>query len=140
MNKHYLKDIRDKMPEQLKYISAPLFRLYLIKNREFLRYYNLLEQRETLSPDQIKTYQVDQLKRTLIYSYQNVPYYTELFNKISFDPFKFSDFDEIKIIPYLTRKIITENFDKLISKREVKNGYYTGYNRRKHRVAFEFFA
>lgn len=125
MNKHYLKNIRDKMPEYLKYISAPLFRQSLIKNKEFLRYSNLLEQRETLSTAQIKDYQFNQLKRTLIHSYQTVPYYTELFDKISFDPIRFSDFDEIKIIPYLTRTIIAENFEKLISKGKVKNGYYT---------------
>lgn len=112
------------MPEHLKYISAPLFRQSLIKNKEFLRYYNLLEQRETLSADQIKDYQFNQLKSTLIHSYQTVPYYTELFDKISFDPSRFSDFDEIKVIPYLTRTIITDNFDKLISKKKVKNGYY----------------
>jgi phenylacetate-CoA ligase len=126
MNKQYLKNIRDNMPEYMKYISAPLFRQSLIKNKEFSRYNNLLEQRETLSTDQIKDYQFNQLKCTLIHSYQTVPYYTELFDKISFDPFRFSDFDEIKIIPYLTREIITDNFDKLISKKKVKNGYYTG--------------
>jgi phenylacetate-CoA ligase len=126
MNRHYLKNIKDNMPEYMKYILAPLFRKYLIKNKEFSRYNNLLEQRETLSTDQIKDYQFNQLKCTLIHSYQTVPYYTELFDKISFDPFRFSDFDEIKIIPYLTRKIITDNFDKLISKKKVKNGYYTG--------------
>src|ERR1035437_3533211 len=124
MNRQYLKNIRDNMPEQLKYISAPLFRQSLIKNKEFLRYNNLLEQREKLSTEQIKDYQFNQLKRTLIHSYQTVPYYTELFGKISFDPFRFSDYDEIKIIAYLTRKIITDNFDKLISKKKVKNGYY----------------
>ncbi len=126
MNKQYLKSIRDKMPESLKYISAPLFRQSLIKNKEFSRYYNLLEQRETLSPDQIKDYQFNQLKCILIHSYRTVAYYTELFDKISFDPLRFSDFDEIRIIPYLTRQIITDNFDKLISKKIVKNGYYTG--------------
>jgi phenylacetate-CoA ligase len=125
MNRQYLKNIRDKMPEQLKYITAPLFRLSLIKNKEFLRYFNLLEERETLSTDQIKDYQFNQLKRTLIHSFQTVPYYTELFGKISFNPFRFSDFDEIKIIPCLTRKIITDNFDKLISRKKVKNGYYS---------------
>ncbi len=126
MSKQYLKNIRDNMPEPLKYISAPLFRQTLVKNKEFLRYYNLLEHRETLSNDHIKDYQFNQLKRILIHSYETVPYYTELFDRISFDPSRFSDFDEIKVIPYLTRKIITDNFDKLISKGKVKNGYYTG--------------
>jgi len=114
------------MPEPLKYISAPLFRQTLIKNSEFIKYYKLLEHREKLTADQIKDYQFNQLKRTLIHSYQTVPYYTELFDKISFNPLKFSDSEEIRKIPFLTRKIITDNFDKLISKGKVKNGYYTG--------------
>ena len=32
----------------------------------------------------------------------------------------------MKKIPFLTRKLITENFDKLISREKVKNGYYIG--------------
>jgi len=126
MNKQYLKNLRDKMPESLKYISGPLIRQSLIKNKEFSKYYNLLEQREKLSSDQIRDYQFNQLKHILIHSYKTVPYYTELFDKISFDPSRFSDFDEIKVIPYLTRAIISDNFDNLISKKKVKNGYYTG--------------
>jgi phenylacetate-CoA ligase len=124
MNKQYLKSIRDKMPEYLKYISAPLFRLSLIKNKGFSRYYNLLEQREKLSADQILEYQFKKLKYTLIHAYQTVPYYTELFDKISFDPIRFSDFEEMNKIPFLTRQIITDNYDKLVSKNSVKNGYY----------------
>jgi phenylacetate-CoA ligase len=113
------------MPEQLKYISAPIFRQTLIKNKDFSRYYKLLEQRESLSSDQIRDFQFNQLKCILMHSYETVPYYTELFDKISFDPVRFSDFEEIKKIPFLTRKLVTENFDKLISKKKVRNGYYT---------------
>jgi phenylacetate-CoA ligase len=126
MNKHFLKQVRDKMPEALKYLTAPLFRNRLIKNSEFFKYYKLLENREKLSPENIKEYQLNQLKQILIYSYQNVTYYQELFNSVSFDPFKFSDFEQMKIIPFLTREIIRDNFDKLISTKKVKNGYYLG--------------
>lgn len=114
------------MPEPLKYISAPLFRNKLIKNKEFRKIYSLLEQREELSLERIKEYQFNQLKSILIHAYQNVPYYQEIFNKVSFDPFKFSDFEQIEHIPFLTREIITDNFDKIISKRRVENGYYIG--------------
>lgn len=126
MNKHFLKKVRDIMPESLKYISAPIIRNKLIKNKEFLTYYNLLENRDILSPERVKEYQFDQLKQVLLYSYKNVPYYQELFKKISFDPNKFSDFKQIETIPFLTRGIITDNFNKLKSTVKVKNGYYTG--------------
>jgi phenylacetate-CoA ligase len=126
MNKHLLKTIRDNMPESLKYLSASLFRNKLIKNEEFSKYYKLLEDREKLSPDRINEYQLSQLKQILTYSYQNVPYYKDLFNKVSFNPFKFSDFEQIKNIPFLTREIIKDNFNELKSTKGVKNGYYLG--------------
>jgi phenylacetate-CoA ligase len=126
MNKHFLKKIRDNMPESLKYITAPIIRGELVKNKEFLKYYNLLEERESISSEKIIEYQFDQLKQILIHSYKNVPYYQELFKKNSFDPNKFSDFKQMEEIPFLTRELVKENFDKLISRIEVKGGYYVG--------------
>jgi phenylacetate-CoA ligase len=126
MNKQFLKSIRDFMPEPLKYLTAPVFRNKLINNSEFRNYYDLLSKRESLSSDSIREYQFNQLKSILIYSYQNVPYYQELFDKISFDPQKFSDFEQMNQIPFLTREIVTDSFDKLVSKGNVKNGYYEG--------------
>jgi phenylacetate-CoA ligase len=124
MNKNFLKVIRDQIPEPLKYITASLFRNKLVHNREFRKYYNLLNARENSDKEKITEYQLNNLKHILTYSYLNVPYYTELFNGISFDPFKFSDFDQMKAIPFLTREIILNNFDKLISTSKIKNGYY----------------
>lgn len=124
MNKNFLKVIRDQIPEPLKYITAPVFRNKLIRNTEFRKYYNLLLQRETLDKGQILDYQFKQLKDILIYSFLNVPYYTELFKKVSFDPFKFSDFVQMERIPVLTREIIKGNYDKLISRHNINNGYY----------------
>ncbi|HYM94477.1 MAG TPA: hypothetical protein VET23_10085, partial [Chitinophagaceae bacterium] len=124
MNKSFQKSIRDNMPEYLKYITAPLFRNRLIRDKNFTKYYNLLQDRESLSSEKIIEYQFDQLKHILIYSYQNVPYYQELFNKISFDPFKFSHFEEMSKIPFLDKEIIRNNFEKLISGKRIKSGSY----------------
>jgi phenylacetate-CoA ligase len=126
MNKQFLKAVRDQMPEPLKYVTAPFIRNKLIKNRDFIKYYSLLEEREKLSTEQINEYQLNQLRQILIYSFKNVPYYRDLFRKISFDPSDFSHFDQLKNIPLLTRKIVTKNFDKLISEANVKNGFYIG--------------
>jgi phenylacetate-CoA ligase len=126
MNRHFLKNLRDNMPESLKSIAAPLIRNQLINNSEFLKYYKLLENRESLSTEIIEEYQLSQLKQILIHSYQNVPYYKELFSRISFDPYKFSDFKQMEEIPFLTRELITVNYSKLISRKKVKGGYYIG--------------
>jgi phenylacetate-CoA ligase len=103
-----------------------LFRNKLINNKEFRNCLKLLEDRESLDQQMIREYQFTRLKEILIYSFLNVPYYRELFNAVSFDPYKFSDFKQIEKIPFLTRKLVTENFDKLISTRKPDNGYYVG--------------
>jgi phenylacetate-CoA ligase len=139
MNKQFLKKIRDNIPESLKYLTAPIFRKALIKNNEFCKYYNLLECRDKLNSEKIREYQFSQLKNILIYSYQNVPYYHELFNKISFDPLKFSDIEQMQNIPFLTREIIRDNFDILISTTKVKNGYYVGTTGGSSGIPLKFF-
>jgi phenylacetate-CoA ligase len=126
MNKHFLKIIRDRMPEHFKYKMAWLIRNELIKNKEFKKYYHLLQSREGLSSQSILDYQFKQLKEILMHSYKNVPYYQDLFNKVSFNPAKFSDFKQMEQIPFLTRDLIINNFDKLTSQKKVKGGYYIG--------------
>ncbi len=86
----------------------------------------MLEDRKSLTQETIRDFQLKQLKEILIYSYRYVPYYTELFDKISFDPSKFTEFKQIEQIPFLTREIVTEKFNKLISTKRTKNGYYVG--------------
>lgn len=125
IDKHFLKSLRDNTPESIKYITAPLIRNKLLKNKYFREYFNLLEIRENLDSGKIKEFQLTQLKEILIYSYHNVPYYTELFNNVRFNPEKLESFDDVKIIPFLTRQLIRENFDKLISTDKVRGGYYS---------------
>ncbi len=127
MNKQFLKSIRDNLPDFVKYKTARIFRNELITNKEFCRYFNLLENRKTLSPGKIKDYQFEQLKNVLIHAYKNVPYYRDLFDQVSFNPAGFSDFEQISCIPFLTKDIIRSNFNKLISGKTVKNGYYVGH-------------
>jgi phenylacetate-CoA ligase len=126
LNKSYIKFLRDKIPESLFILTAPIVRNELIKNEVFRSYYNLLEKREGLNEDSIREYQFLQLKQILLYSYRNVPFYKELFKKAGFDPQKFSAYEQIEKIPVLTREIILKNHDKLKSTDKIKNGYYIG--------------
>ena len=124
MNKHLLKIIRDNLPEPVKYLTALVFRNKLIKNKEYLRYKDLLSARESLSKVEIEHYQFNELKKILIHSYENVPYYTELFNRVKFSPYEINSAKEIEIIPFLTKEIIRDNFDKLISTKKIARGHY----------------
>lgn len=124
MNKNFLKNIRDLMPEPLKYLTASLFRNRLIKNKEYCRYSELLSDREKLSEEAIKEFQFNELKNILKYSYKFVPYYTELFDEVGFCPQNMKSFEEIQIIPFLTKELLRLNFDKLISTENIPGGHY----------------
>lgn len=124
MNKHFLKNIRDKMPESMKYLAAPIFRNKLIKNNEYCRYIKLLSNRDRLSEKEIKEYQFNELKKILNYSYNFVPYYTQLFDNIGFRADKIKVAEEIQILPFLTKELIRSNFDQLISTQKVSGGHY----------------
>jgi phenylacetate-CoA ligase len=125
MNKYFLKGIRDNIPESLKYLIAPIFRNKLIKHKEYCRFRKLLFERELLSEEAIKAYQFDELKKILIYADCNVLYYTELFDQIGFRPKEMKFIEEINVIPYLTKEIIRENYEKLISTKKISKGYYS---------------
>jgi phenylacetate-CoA ligase len=125
MDKRFLKSLRDKMPESLKHVTAFYIRNRLLNNKEFLKYYNLLQKRENMSAGQIREYQLFELKNILMHSYKNVPYYTELFDNIGFKPEKVKSFDDIKSIPFLTKDLVRQNFEKLISVKNIKGGSYS---------------
>lgn len=125
MNKRFLKRLRDKMPESLKYVTAHYIRNKLITNEEFRKYYDILQKRETMSLDLIREYQLNELRNILIYSYENVPYYTELFNSIDFKPAKVKSFNDIIVIPFLTKDLIRRNFEKLKSIKKIRGGSYS---------------
>lgn len=124
MNKHFLKKIRDNIPAPLKYLTASIFRNKLIRNKNYSQYRKLLSQRESLSQSDIKQYQLNELKNILNYAYQWVPYYAELFDKIGFKPQQLHSFEDIEIIPFLTKELIRDNFDRLISTQKVPGGHY----------------
>lgn len=126
VDKQFLKNIRDNIPEPVKYLIAPIFRNKLLRNKDFKHYYNLLTERERLSKEEILEYQFRRLKEILIHAQKNVPYYSELFKKAGFNADKFTDFEQIKVVPFLSREIINKNFNKLISVKRVNNGFYQG--------------
>jgi len=112
------------MPESLKYITASIFRNKLIKNKDYCAYTKLLANREFLDEEAIKEYQFNELKKILIYANDNVPYYSELFYQVGFYPQEMKSTYEMNVIPFLTKEIIRENFDKLISTKKVPGGHY----------------
>ena len=61
------------------------------------------DERETWSRDQIEAFQLDALKRQLVYVNENSQHYREVFSKAGFDPKDFNSLDDLRRLPF-TRK------------------------------------
>ena len=64
--------------------------------------------------DRTKEFQFNELKRVLINAQKYVPYYGKLFSEYEFNP-NISSFNDIRKLPYLTKDIINDNFEEMVS-------------------------
>jgi len=92
-----------------------LFFSYIIYYRHYLKIKRLLENEDLNTKEKVSEYQFQKLKDLITYAYLNVPYYKKVFDQVEFHPNDFKSIQDIKKIPYLTKQIIRENQDKLVS-------------------------
>lgn len=117
-----LKYFIESQPNFLKKVSyriIPFKYRYGKRFNEFLKFINSCKK---WSYDESLNYQLSKLREVLIYSNDNVTYYNKLFSEYSFNP-NIKNFDDLKVLPYLTKDIIIDNFDDLISKSFNKKTY-----------------
>lgn len=72
-----------------------------------------LEITQWYSREDLTALQLQKLKKLLNHAYVNVPFYREIFNNIPISPQDVRSFDDLKRIPFLTKEMIRENFEKL---------------------------
>ncbi|HAX93696.1 MAG TPA: hypothetical protein DCY25_07100 [Bacteroidales bacterium] len=65
------------------------------------------------SRERLIEYQTQKLKALLNHSFENVPYYKELFRKCGMVPGDIKDLDDLKLLPILTRDLLTDHYDLL---------------------------
>ena len=83
-----------------------------IRGRNTYKYTDMFESMQWEPTERILEYQKQKLNEIVNYAYNNVEYYKYLFDSISFNPINFT-YDEFRKIPFLTKDIIRENFDKI---------------------------
>ncbi len=114
----------NKIPLWATNMLAPAFYLLPEKVRYgsvFLKEKLELERINGLTPEQIENEKNESLKRLIKYSYEHVPYYKELFDKQGILPSDIQSEKDLCKIPFLTKELLCENTDKLISDEFDKN-------------------
>ncbi len=90
--------------------------LFFAKN-DIWKSLNHIKEISNLDEKNLKRYQEEKLKKLLIYSYLNVPYYTKILSKANIVNKKLEvNLNNFEKIPILTKKIIREEFENLKSK------------------------
>ncbi|GAB6150666.1 phenylacetate--CoA ligase family protein [Clostridium novyi] len=118
-----LKNIIKKSPMRIEKVCRTIYYMipdYARCGKVFRNTYNFLDKSQWWSKEKLQEYQFYNLKKIINHSYETVPYYTRLFNEYDIKPSNIQNFNDFKIIPYLTKEIIQNNLSELISQKYKK--------------------
>ena len=87
--------------------------------------YNFSLKSKNWSYDKLRRYQLYQLKKLVIFAYENTKYYKKLFDEYGFNPYTIRSFKEINKLPILTKEDIKANYKDLIAMPNRKLEYLT---------------
>lgn len=82
--------------------------------RNALSYLHIMD---NLDPTEYEIHKNKVLIEQINYVYQYVPYYTNLFNEHNIKPSMIQNVEDLKIIPVLTKELVRQNSDQLVSKK-----------------------
>ena len=84
-----------------------------LQGRELFKYFDEYYAKQYLPMDKLKEMQTERLKEMLLYSYNNVPYYTLVFRRAEVVDDGKVNMDNFSKIPILTKDILRNHFDDL---------------------------
>lgn len=85
--------------------------------------YNLLKKSQYWTKEQLEEYQLKKLKQLLDHAYENVPYYTRIFDERDLKPTDIQKIDDLNLLPILTKELIKDNINDLKSTNLPKNKF-----------------
>lgn len=107
-----------------RYILLPIAEKVYGSN--ILSTYSILKKNDRLKSEDLTRYQNDKLKKLIDHCYKNVPYYRNLFDSLNLTPNDIQSREDLSKLPVLTKQIIRDNYNDLISsdinQRKVFNG------------------
>ena len=74
-----------------------------MKNPKFQQYSEFFEKSQWSSRQELKNYQLEKLKKLVKHSYENVPYYREMFQKKNLQP---QDIRKIEVLEKIKIKVV----------------------------------
>lgn len=84
-----------------------------IFGRKTFRYIDELAEAQYMDSKALKELQFNKLRKLLIHSKKNIPYYEQCFLKAGFDPEKMQSIEDIQVLPLLSKEDIRLNLDNM---------------------------
>lgn len=115
---NYVLKYYNRVPISIINVVAPVYHLMpeavrftptFVKERDWIKRIHQMTQEE-LHREEEKC-----LKRLVCYAYEHTEYYRELFNKNNINPREINTVKDIEKIPFLTKELLLENRDRMIS-------------------------
>lgn len=97
-------------------VQCWLKRLYR-RGFRFQKYLQMLRHSQFRTPEQLQQYQNQALHKMVSHCYKNVPFYQDLFRSLRMLPGDIKTSADLRKLPFLDKKTVQENYDKLISKK-----------------------
>jgi phenylacetate-CoA ligase len=98
--------------QKMFYENVPFSKRY---GKPFVSQHKFLMESITWSRDQLLSYQEEEFRRLITHCFENVPYYKDLFSNRNLVPSDFRTVKDLELLPYLTKKLIRENYSSLIA-------------------------
>jgi len=85
----------------------------LMHYKDFRGTYKFLKESQWWSKELLEKYQMQELSKLLNHAYENVPYYTKVFDSLSLKPKDIQSISDMDKLPFLTKDIIKLNIKDL---------------------------
>lgn len=119
-----IKFLIDSQPNFVKKIAYKLIPFKYRYGKKYSDFLNLIDASKKWSYDEAVNYQLTKTRDLLKYCDEYVPYYNKVFKTNGFNP-EIKNLSDLKNLPILTKDIIIDNFDDLIS---------SSYNKKKYKM------
>lgn len=117
--KSFLKRGYCALPESIKDALGILFRhiprFRIAPSPEEIEYHEYLKATERLSCDELMDIQKRKLSKLIYHAYHHVPYYHRIFDERKLKPKDIQTTDDLQRLPLLTKDVLREHEDKLLS-------------------------
>lgn len=97
-----------------------------LMHRGLAKEWALMERMDSASEAELVNLQNQRLQELVAHCYRNVPYYTKLFDRLGLTPADIQTRDDLQKLPILTKQMVRDNYDDLISRDAAKRYYQKG--------------